>query len=147
MKLSAEALNTATAAGKSWRAVLADLVKARFTGLVLLTTFVGFYLGERGAVNFLQMFHALFGTALVASGVGTTCYVLGPGCYAPRMTCYGAGTSCYGFGRLAMPFGRFEIRFVPFWGTKCFNSGLGCVPVDRTTNITEGYVNFAVITL
>ena len=36
--------------------------------LVLLTTFVGFYLGESGGVNYLLMFHALFGTALVASG-------------------------------------------------------------------------------
>lgn len=66
-EVSAEILNTASTE-KSWRAVFADLVKARLTGLVLLTTFVGFYLGERGAVNFLQMFHALFGTALVASG-------------------------------------------------------------------------------
>ncbi len=55
-------------AEKSLAAVGADLVKARLTGLVLLTTFVGFYLGERGAVNYLLMFHALFGTALVASG-------------------------------------------------------------------------------
>src|ERR1019366_7931083 len=68
MKSSAEVLNAAAVAEKSWPAVFADLVKARLTGLVLLTTFVGFYLGERGAVNFLQMFHALFGTALVASG-------------------------------------------------------------------------------
>jgi heme o synthase len=66
-EVSAEILNTASTE-KSWLAVFADLVKARLTGLVLLTTFVGFYLGERGAVNFLQMFHALFGTALVASG-------------------------------------------------------------------------------
>ena len=35
---------------KSWAAVFADLVKARLTALVLLTTFVGFYLGERGGV-------------------------------------------------------------------------------------------------
>ena len=53
---------------KSFAAVLADLVKARLTALVLLTTFVGFYLGERGAVHYLLMFHALFGTALVAAG-------------------------------------------------------------------------------
>jgi protoheme IX farnesyltransferase len=53
---------------KGWTAVLADLIKARLTALVLLTTFVGFYLGESGAVNYLLMFHALFGTALVASG-------------------------------------------------------------------------------
>jgi protoheme IX farnesyltransferase len=68
MKLSAEALNPTAGLEKSWAAVLADLVKARLTALVLLTTFVGFYLGEQGAVNYLLMFHALFGTALVASG-------------------------------------------------------------------------------
>jgi protoheme IX farnesyltransferase len=53
---------------KSWTLVLADLVKARLTLLVLLTTCVGFYLGERGAVNGLLMFHTLFGTGLVAAG-------------------------------------------------------------------------------
>ncbi len=36
--------------------------------LVLLTTYVGFYIGGRGAQNYLLMFHALFGTALVAGG-------------------------------------------------------------------------------
>jgi protoheme IX farnesyltransferase len=34
----------------------------------LLTTFVGFYVGGRGAQNFALMFHTLFGTALVAAG-------------------------------------------------------------------------------
>ena len=68
MKSSAEALITTPGAEKSLAAVLADLIKARLTALVLLTTFVGFYLGERGTVNYLLMFHALFGTALVASG-------------------------------------------------------------------------------
>ena len=68
MKYSAEALAAARITEKSWAAVLADLVKARLTALVLLTTFVGFYLGERGAVNLLLMGHALLGTALVAAG-------------------------------------------------------------------------------
>jgi len=68
MKASAETLNSTAVLEKSWSAVLADLVKARLTALVLLTTFVGFYLGERSTVNYLLMFHALFGTALVASG-------------------------------------------------------------------------------
>ena len=53
---------------KSWISVYADLFKARLTGLVLLTTFVGFYLGWQGEMNFIAMFHALFGTALVAAG-------------------------------------------------------------------------------
>jgi heme o synthase len=68
MKLSAAAFNTTATFEKSRAAVLADLVKARLTLLVLLTTFVGFYLGERGGVDYLLMFHALFGTALVAGG-------------------------------------------------------------------------------
>ena len=68
MKSSAAALNSTAIFDKSRAAVFADLVKARLTALVLLTTFVGFYLGERGGVNYLLMLHALFGTALVASG-------------------------------------------------------------------------------
>ena len=68
MKSSAEALVATPGAEKSLASVFADLVKARLTALVLLTTFVGFYLGETGSVNYLLMFHTLFGTALVASG-------------------------------------------------------------------------------
>jgi heme o synthase len=53
---------------KSWLAVYSDLIKARLTTLVLLTTLVGFYIGFQGPMDYLLMFHALFGTALVASG-------------------------------------------------------------------------------
>jgi len=56
------------AADKSWTAVFAELVKARLTALVLMTTLVGFYLGWRGAMDFTLMFHMLAATALVASG-------------------------------------------------------------------------------
>jgi protoheme IX farnesyltransferase len=68
MKFPSDALQPAALTEKSWLAVFADLCKARLTALVLMTTFVGFYLGEQGAMNFVAMFHALFGTALVASG-------------------------------------------------------------------------------
>jgi heme o synthase len=64
-EVSAEILSTAE---KSWTAVFADLVKARLTTLVLLTTLVGFYLGWRGAMNFALMFNTLAATALVAAG-------------------------------------------------------------------------------
>jgi heme o synthase len=67
-EISAEILSTTPAAEKSWTAVFADLVKARLTTLVLLTTAVGFYVGERGAINFALMFNALAATALVAAG-------------------------------------------------------------------------------
>lgn len=66
--MSSTAQNIAVPSPKSWFAVYADLVKARLTLLVLLTTLVGFYVGYRGAMDYLLMFHALFGTALVAGG-------------------------------------------------------------------------------
>jgi len=59
---------SAAAAEKSWPAVFADLVKARLTTLVLLTTLVGFYLGGRGALDFALMFNTLSATSLVAAG-------------------------------------------------------------------------------
>jgi protoheme IX farnesyltransferase len=46
----------------------AELVKARLTLLVLLTTAVGFYLGAPSPVNLLALFHAVFGAALAAGG-------------------------------------------------------------------------------
>ena len=65
-RTSAEILSATPA--RSAGAILAELVKARLTTLVLLTTFVGFYMGERGPLDFALMFHALAGTALVAAG-------------------------------------------------------------------------------
>src|ERR1017187_8266242 len=66
-EVSAEILS-AVAAEKSWSAVFADLVKARLTTLVLLTTLVGFYAGWSGVMNFALMFNTLAATALVAAG-------------------------------------------------------------------------------
>ena len=66
-EVSAEMLSPA-AAEKSWAAVFADLVKARLTTLVLLTTLVGFYLGWPGAMNYALLIHTLAATALVAAG-------------------------------------------------------------------------------
>ena len=68
MKATAETLSEVVVAEKGWVAVYADLIKARLTFLVVLTTLVGFYLGSRGPVDYLLMLHAVLGTALVASG-------------------------------------------------------------------------------
>lgn len=46
----------------------AELVKARLTSLVLLTTAVGFYVGAQGPVDYLALFHVVFGTAAAAAG-------------------------------------------------------------------------------
>ena len=53
---------------KSAFAVFCDLVKARLTALVLITTLVGFYAGSSSPVNYWKMLHALLGTALLACG-------------------------------------------------------------------------------
>ena len=66
-EVSAEILST-VAAEKSWTSVFADLVKARLTTLVLLTTLVGFYLGWHGAMNYTLMLNTLAATGLVAAG-------------------------------------------------------------------------------
>src|SRR5215475_3476192 len=66
MKATAEIF--AVPAERGWVSVYSELFKARLTFLVLLTTLVGFYLGFRGPVDYLLMFHTLLGTALVASG-------------------------------------------------------------------------------
>jgi len=47
---------------------LIELVKARLTLLVLLTTAVGFYLGAEGPINYAALVHTVFGTALAAAG-------------------------------------------------------------------------------
>ena len=46
----------------------AELVKARLTTLVLLTTAVGFYLGLRGPMNYGGLWRAFLGTAAAAAG-------------------------------------------------------------------------------
>ncbi len=47
---------------------LAELVKARLTLLVLVTTAVGFYLGSESPIDYMALFHVVFGTAAAAAG-------------------------------------------------------------------------------
>src|SRR6266478_5435548 len=47
---------------------LVELVKARLTLLVLLTTTVGFYLAADGPTDYVALFHTVFGTAAAAAG-------------------------------------------------------------------------------
>jgi protoheme IX farnesyltransferase len=72
MKATVQTLDTplvkAPVAEKSLAGILIELFKLRLTTLVLLTTLVGFYLGSRAPMALMLMFHALFGTALLASG-------------------------------------------------------------------------------
>lgn len=51
---------------RSWAYVI--LVKPDVTFLVVLTTMAGFYLGSGASISALRMFHAVFGTTLLAAG-------------------------------------------------------------------------------
>jgi len=68
MKAAAESIASPTVAAKSRFAVLSDLFKARLTTLVLLTTAAGFQMGQRGSMDWILFFHAMFGTGLLACG-------------------------------------------------------------------------------
>ncbi|MDG2053180.1 MAG: heme o synthase [Phycisphaerales bacterium] len=68
--ISDEATTTAseaTASKKSLPALYCDLTKARLTSLVLLTTFVGFFIGSSTTIDWLVLLWTLIGTALSAA--------------------------------------------------------------------------------
>lgn len=57
-----------------WRTKVSDywtLTKPEVNSLVVASSLAGFYLGWRGPVNYLLLFHTLAGTLLVASGTAT----------------------------------------------------------------------------
>ncbi len=68
MKAGSTSIPAAPVADKTFFSVLCDLIKARLTFLVLLTTLVGFYVGWRGPMNYWLMLHTLAGTTLLACG-------------------------------------------------------------------------------
>jgi protoheme IX farnesyltransferase len=55
-------------AKRKFIADLSELVKARLTALVLLTTAVGFYLGSKDPVDYGALFRVVLGTAAAAAG-------------------------------------------------------------------------------
>jgi protoheme IX farnesyltransferase len=55
-------------AGSGFIGDLVELVKARLTLLVLLTTAVGFYLGADDPINYVALLYAVLGTAAAAAG-------------------------------------------------------------------------------
>src|SRR5215213_11560419 len=49
----------------------AELTKPRITFLIVLTSAAGFCLGSKGGFDYLALFNALFGIALLSSGIAT----------------------------------------------------------------------------
>ncbi|HVF54810.1 MAG TPA: heme o synthase [Pyrinomonadaceae bacterium] len=52
-------------------AAYVELTKPRITLLIVLTSAAGFCLGSKGGLDYVVMFHALFGIALLSSGIAT----------------------------------------------------------------------------
>jgi protoheme IX farnesyltransferase len=68
LKATAQTLTATASVEKTRFAVFSDLIKARLTFLVLLTTLVGFYAGVSGRMDWLLLLNTMLGTALLASG-------------------------------------------------------------------------------
>ena len=68
MKATAQSITEASMTEKSRWTVFCELVKARLTLMVLITTLVGFYVGAQGALDWPLMLHTILGTALLACG-------------------------------------------------------------------------------
>jgi len=68
LKATAQSLTAVASVEKTRFAVFSELVKARLTVLVLLTTLVGFYVGALGRLDLMLLLHTMVGTALLASG-------------------------------------------------------------------------------
>lgn len=52
-------------------AAYAELTKPRITFLIVLTSAAGFVMGSRGSIDYLALLSALFGIALLSSGIAT----------------------------------------------------------------------------
>src|SRR5690349_15563 len=68
MKTAAVQNRSIAVSRHGFAADVAELIKARLTLLVLLTTAVGFYLGAQPPIDYVALFHTVFGTAAAAAG-------------------------------------------------------------------------------
>ena len=114
MKASAPPISASPTCEKAGVGVFLELIKARLTSLVLLTTLVGFYVGSPGVPDYALMFHALVATGLVASGAAALNQLLERE-HDAKMT----RTSSR-----PLPSGRIQPETVLVFGTVCAGGGL-----------------------
>ena len=67
MKATATSAATSESLERGLLTLAAELVKARLTSLVLITTAVGFYLGSTASPQWLLFLNTMAGTGLVAA--------------------------------------------------------------------------------
>jgi protoheme IX farnesyltransferase len=119
---------------KSRFAVFSDLVKARLTVLVLLTTAVGFYLGSTPGLNWALMIHTLAGTALLAAGAAALNQLLERD-YDARMR---------RTKDRPLPSGRMQPETVLLFGGACGVSGL--IYLALATNLLTAVIGAITLT-
>ena len=136
---------------------LVELVKARLTLLVLLTTAVGFYLGAENPINYAALLHTVLGTAAAAAGAAalnqwwerkldalmhrTRTRPVPAGRMRPRdAVVLGAALSIFGVGYLAFVCNAlsaalaaitiiiYVFAYTPLKRVSTFNTALGAVP-------------------
>lgn len=74
MNVGAESLSVR--AGRSRVGDFVEMTKPRITALVVLTSWIGYYLGARGDVHVSILLHTLLGTALTCAGTGALNMIL-----------------------------------------------------------------------
>jgi len=114
MKVIAQSIVAPLPAEKSRVAVYLELIKARLTTLVLLTTAAGFYVGGQGPLDCRLMFHALWGTALLASGAAALNQLLE----------WSHDGKMQRTRQRPLPSGRLQPETVLIFGTGCALAGL-----------------------
>ena len=114
MKVIAQSIAAPLPVGKSWVAVYLELVKARLTTLVLLTTAAGFYIGGQGPLDCRLMFRALLGTALLAGGAAALNQLLE----------WSHDGKMQRTRQRPLPSGRLQPETVLIFGTGCALAGL-----------------------
>ena len=70
MKATTSTISDCETGTRSRAAIISDLVKARLSSLVLLTTLVGFYMGSGDVFSWGLLGNLMIGTALLAGGAG-----------------------------------------------------------------------------
>jgi protoheme IX farnesyltransferase len=110
----------------------AELTKPRVVLMVLITAFVGFYVGSEGIPNYLRLLQMLFGTALAASGT------LALNQFLERDT----DGLMERTRRRPLPDGRVQPREALWFGTAVAAAGLGYLAL--AVNLAAAWVTLAI---
>jgi len=119
VKATVQTLPVGAIAERSRAAAFPELIKARLTSLVLLTTLAGFYLGARAPMDFGLLLHALLGTALLASGAAALNQLI-----ERRQDARMHRTCCR-----PLPSGRLQPETVRVFGVACAAGGLASLAI------------------